>query len=161
MFTGRTDAEAEASILWPPDVNSQLTGKAPDAGKDWRQQRKRWLDAPLSPWTRVWANFRRQWRTGKSGLLQSMGLQSQTWLHDWTTTTTLKHRWPWNSSPCCHLKSFAQLSVFHLRPSRSQCSRHYGLPSLPKAKTPLDDKAVAYLVPSARSTFPSSGFLPN
>ena len=87
--------------------------------------------------------------------------KSQTWLNDWTTTTTLKHRWPWNSSPCCHLKSFAQLSVFHLRPSRSQCSRHYGLPSLPKAKTPLDDKAVAYLVPSARSTFPSSGFLPN
>ena len=33
MFLG-TDAEAEAPILWPPDVSSQLTGKAPDAGKD-------------------------------------------------------------------------------------------------------------------------------
>ena len=40
IFTGRTDAEAEALILWPPDVKSQLIGKDPDAGKDWRQKEK-------------------------------------------------------------------------------------------------------------------------
>ena len=34
VFIGRTDAEAEAPILWPPDVKSQLIGKDPDAGKD-------------------------------------------------------------------------------------------------------------------------------
>ena len=34
MFTGRTDAEAEAPVLWPPDVKSRLTGEDPDAGKD-------------------------------------------------------------------------------------------------------------------------------
>ena len=34
VFTGRTDAEAEAPVLWPPDVKSQLTEKDPDAGKD-------------------------------------------------------------------------------------------------------------------------------
>ena len=34
IFTGRTDAQAEAPILWPPDVKSQLVGKDPDAGKD-------------------------------------------------------------------------------------------------------------------------------
>ena len=34
IFIGRTDAEAEAPILWPPDVKSQLTGKDPVAGKD-------------------------------------------------------------------------------------------------------------------------------
>ena len=34
MFTGRTDAEAEAPVLWPPYVKSRLTGKDPDAGKD-------------------------------------------------------------------------------------------------------------------------------
>ena len=37
---GRTDAEAEAPILWPPDVKSQIIGKDPDAGKDWRQEEK-------------------------------------------------------------------------------------------------------------------------
>ena len=34
LFTGRTDAEAEAPVLLPPDMNSQLIGKDPDAGKD-------------------------------------------------------------------------------------------------------------------------------
>ena len=39
IFIGRTDAEAP--ILWPPDVKSQLIGKDPEAGKDWRQEEKR------------------------------------------------------------------------------------------------------------------------
>ena len=34
VFIGRTDAEAEAPILWPPDSKSQLTGKDPEAGED-------------------------------------------------------------------------------------------------------------------------------
>ena len=40
IFIGRTDAEAETPILWPPDVKNWLTGKYPDAGKDWRQEEK-------------------------------------------------------------------------------------------------------------------------
>ena len=49
VFIGRTDVEAETPILWPPDVKNWLTGKDPDAGKDWGKrrsgwQRKRWLD---------------------------------------------------------------------------------------------------------------------
>ena len=40
IFIGRTDAEAEAPILWPPDVRSRLIGKDPDAGKDCRQMEK-------------------------------------------------------------------------------------------------------------------------
>ena len=39
IFTGRTDAEAEAPIFWPPDAKSRLTGKDPHAGKDRRQKR--------------------------------------------------------------------------------------------------------------------------
>ena len=39
-FIGRTDVEAEAPILWPPDVKNWLIGKDPDAGKDWRQEEK-------------------------------------------------------------------------------------------------------------------------
>ena len=41
ILTGRTDAEAEAPILWPPDAKSWLIRKAPDAGKDWGQKEKR------------------------------------------------------------------------------------------------------------------------
>jgi len=40
IFIGRTDADAEAPLIWPPDVKSQLIGKDPDAGKDWRQEEK-------------------------------------------------------------------------------------------------------------------------
>ena len=39
-FIRRTDAEAEAQILWPPDTKSRLIGKDPGAGKDWRQEEK-------------------------------------------------------------------------------------------------------------------------
>ena len=48
IFIGRTDAEAEAPVLWPPDAKNWLTGKDLEAGKDWKhtrwQQRMRWLD---------------------------------------------------------------------------------------------------------------------
>ena len=40
LFIGKTDAEAEVPILWPPDSKSWLIGKDPDAGKDWRQEEK-------------------------------------------------------------------------------------------------------------------------
>ena len=40
IFIGRTDAEAEAPILWPPNAKSRLIGKDPDAGKDCRQEKK-------------------------------------------------------------------------------------------------------------------------
>ena len=49
MFIGRTDAEAETPILWPPAVKNRLVGKDPDAEKTegrrrWGRQRMRWLD---------------------------------------------------------------------------------------------------------------------
>ena len=40
MFIGRTDAEADAPILWPPNVKNWLIEKDPDAGKDWGQEEK-------------------------------------------------------------------------------------------------------------------------
>ena len=54
IFIGRTDAEAEAPILCPPDVKNWLIGKGPDAGKDWGpeengQQRTKWLDGINQP----------------------------------------------------------------------------------------------------------------
>ena len=87
-ITGRTDAEAEAPILLPPDGKGRLIGKDPDAGKDWRQEEKGmmgwdgWIASPTQ-WTQVWANSGRCWRTGKPGVVQSMG--SQRVGHDWAT----------------------------------------------------------------------------
>ena len=50
IFIGRTDAEVEAPVLWPPDVKSQLTGKDPDAGKDWRQEERGTAEDRMAGW---------------------------------------------------------------------------------------------------------------
>ena len=90
IFIGRTNAEAP--ILWPPDTKNWLDGKDPDAGKDWGQEGKRVTGSKMVGYhhwrgTRIWANFRRQWRTGKPSMLQPVALQSRTWLSNWTTAT--------------------------------------------------------------------------
>ena len=47
---GRTDAEAEMPILWPPDVKNQLAGKDPDAGEDGRQEEKGTAEDEMVGW---------------------------------------------------------------------------------------------------------------
>ena len=89
VFVGRTHTEAEAPILWPPNVKSQIIRKDPDAGKDWSQDKKRMTEDEMVGWpspsqqTWVWASSRKWWRTGKPGVLQSM--VSQRVGHDWET----------------------------------------------------------------------------
>jgi len=50
IFIGRTDAEAEGSILWPPDVKKWLTGKDPNAGKYWGQEKKGTTEDEMVRW---------------------------------------------------------------------------------------------------------------
>ena len=57
VFTGRTDAEAETLILWPPDAKNWLIGKDPDAGKDWRQEEKGVTEDEMVGWHH-WLNGR-------------------------------------------------------------------------------------------------------
>ena len=85
IFIGRTDAEAP--ILWPPDVNSWLIGKYPDAGKDWRQKEKRVTEDEMVGWHHQ-CNGHELGQTpgdGKRCMLQSMWLWSQKGLGDWIT----------------------------------------------------------------------------
>ena len=50
IFIGRTDAEFETPILWSPDAKSQLIGKDPDAGKDWRREEKGMTEGEMVGW---------------------------------------------------------------------------------------------------------------
>ena len=50
IFIGRTDAEAETPILWPPDVENRLIWKDPDSGKDWRQEKKGMTEDEMVGW---------------------------------------------------------------------------------------------------------------
>ena len=82
--------QAETPILWPPHAKSWLTGKDPDAGRDWGQEEKGttgwdgWM-ASLTRWTWVSVNSRSWWWTGRPGVLRFMGVaKSRTWLSDWT-----------------------------------------------------------------------------
>ena len=50
IFIGRTNAEAETSILWPPDAENWLIGKDPDAGKNWRQEEKQTVEDEMVGW---------------------------------------------------------------------------------------------------------------
>ena len=76
ILTGRTDAEAEAPTLWPPDVTRWLIGtktlmlgKIKAEGEEGNRGYDGWM-ASWIQWTWTWANSKRWWRTGKPGLLQ-------------------------------------------------------------------------------------------
>ena len=86
IFIGRTDAEAEILILWPPDAKNWLFGKDPDAGKDWRwEERMRWLDVITDSMDTNLNKLpelvmdRDAWSTEVHGITKSW-----TWLSNWT-----------------------------------------------------------------------------
>ena len=91
VFIGRTDAEAETPILWPPDAKSwsfekpwcwgrlRAGGEGDDRGWD------SWITSPTQ-WAWVWVGSGSWWWTGRTGLLRFIGLQRDG--HDWATDWT-------------------------------------------------------------------------
>ena len=93
IFTGRTDAEAEAPVLWPPDVKSWFIGKYPDAGQDWKQEEKGTTEDEMFGWHKPSMSLsklqemvkdREDWHAAVHGVTEI-----QTWLSDWITTICL------------------------------------------------------------------------
>ena len=90
IFIGRTDAESP--ILGPPDVNSRLFRKDPDAGKDWRQEKKEKTEDEMVGWHHWFKGHEFEQALGDGGGQGSLTCCSpwghKEWLSDWTTTTT-------------------------------------------------------------------------
>ena len=109
IFIGRTDAEA--SILWPPDTKSQLTGKDTDAGKDWRQKEKGMAeDEIVSITDSMDVSLSKLWEMVKEredwNAAVHEATKNQTWLSDWITT------WPPNFANL-YFKSLGQEKLIH------------------------------------------------
>ena len=96
VFSGRTDVEAEATILWPPDMKSWLIGKDPDSVKDWRQEEKGRTEDAVVGWHHRLNGHefeqalgvgmdREAWLAAVHGVAKS-----QTRLRDWTELNILQ-----------------------------------------------------------------------
>ena len=88
LFIGKTDAEAEAPILWPPDAKNGLIGKDPDAGKDWRQEEKGTTEDEMVGWHHGLNGheFEQALGVGDGQVLQRGG-------HDWATELNWLNNW--------------------------------------------------------------------
>ena len=87
IFIGRTDVEAEAPILWPPDMKSRLIGKDPNARKDWVQEKEMTEDEMVG-WHHLLNGHEFEQTVGDGegqGCCGSWS-RSQTWLNNWATT---------------------------------------------------------------------------
>ena len=90
----------------------------PEAGKDWRQEEKGTTEEEIVGWHhqddgRVWASSKSWWCTGRPGMLQSLGLQSWTWLSDWTKWTDV-----WEDTGICAVWNYSL--GMHLNRARIQ-----------------------------------------
>ena len=101
IFIGRTDVEAEAPVLWPPDAKSCLIGKDPDAGKDWGQEVKWTAGDEMVGWHHPLNGRGFGWTPGvgdgKGGLV-CCDWWSRRVRHDWMTELTdylIQKRYGW------------------------------------------------------------------
>ena len=121
VFIGRTDAEAETPILWPPHVKSWLIGKDPDAWRDWGQEEKGttgwdgWMASPTL-WAWVWVNSGTLWWTGRPSVLRFMGSQRvghdrATELTDWLTDIVIVIKKLWKSPDLANIRCLLLLAI--------------------------------------------------
>ena len=86
VFIGRTDAEADTLILWPPDENNWLFRKDPDARKDWRWKEKGMTEDEMVRWHH-WLNgheFEQAWE---------LVMDRETWAAQFMGLQTIRHYW--------------------------------------------------------------------
>ena len=131
VFIGRTDAEAETPVLWPPDAKSWLIGKDPDSGRDWGQEEKGTTEDEMAGWHHQLDGREFEWTLGvgdgQGGLACCIHgvAKSRTWLSNWTELnwcgeqfgySYCKWRWTWLvKNQCCFLRLNSSLEGLMLK----------------------------------------------
>ena len=121
VFIGRTDAEAETPVLWPPDAKSWLIWKDPD----WCWERLRaggegdvrgwdgWMASPTQ-WTWVWVDSGSWWWIRRPSLLWFMGSQKESDMTEWLNWTQVNKLYPSNYTPNMYKHTFCCFSFFQV-----------------------------------------------
>ena len=108
IFIGRTDAEAEAPIIWPPAAKSWVIGKDPDAGKDWKQEEKGMTENEMVGWHHQLNGYEFEQTPGdgegheRLACYSPWRLKESPWLSNWTTTVPVL-LFTWGFLVCEHL----------------------------------------------------------
>ena len=109
ILIGRTDAKAEAPILWPPDAKNWLIGKEPEAGKDWRQEKV--TKDEMVGWHHQFNGHEFKQTPGDSEgqgslvCISPWGHEDQRWLSNWKTTTAHWQQSFWGVVLICQICS--------------------------------------------------------
>ena len=114
IFFGRIDAEAP--ILWPPDARSQLIGKDPDAGKEWRQDKKGMTEDEMVEWHHQYNGHEFQWTLGGGKGQGSLACHSpwgrkQSDMTEWVNSNH-ENEIKWNKIKGIQIRKEVKLSVF-------------------------------------------------
>ena len=117
IFIWRTDAKAEAPILWPPDAKNWLIGKDPDAGKDWRREEKGTTEDEMVGWHH-WLNGHESVQTPGDGEGQGSMVCCSPWGHKELDTTKRLYSNKVSETLAIWCKPFltAHYSPFHSSP---------------------------------------------
>ena len=121
-FTGRTDAEAEAPVLWPPDVKIWLIRNNPNVGKGWRQKEKGMSEDQTVGWHHQHNGHEFEQAPGDCDGQRNLACCSP-WDHKKSDKSEQLNK-KWNSNLACqqltlnpHIKKLQKSNVLHIKPS--------------------------------------------
>ena len=149
VFIGRTDAEAETPILWPPHAKNWLIAKDPDAGRDWGQEEKGMTEDEMAGWHHRLDGYEFEWTPGvgdgQGGLACCDFMGSQRVGHDWAAELN------WTELRVCFPSPVYGLEALWWVMATSS-KRAYAIPRSAAPRAPASAAVHCWSIPPRRSS---------